>query len=293
MRVCVATVCSADSFQYFIPVFIYSLKKAYPDYGIKIFLRGWLNSDVKEALKLVEGDYDIYEGSFSNYPTHVSTCNTLRHLLPANRFKNFDLLYITDIDFIFFQHKPSLGRYFQKRIEETGEPYATFKGPGRTPHRFKNGWTGIFTRIADGTLMLKIPEWFEKTYTQRKKYKNLVMKDKTDGYDHHRPCTYREYNEVMLYRMIKNSGMKTPLHRRKFIGGKDYNVLYRNIHLGDFKYNRGNSRHRMKKFMHYKNAKAFKKLQKDEAWLKLCEICERNKMVRASMKRLRYYVKKI
>lgn len=293
MRVCVSTVCSADSFQYYIPLFIYSLKKAYPDYGIKIFLRGVLNEDVKEALKLIEGDYDIYENSFIDYPTRISTCNTLRHLLPANKFKGYEYLYITDIDFIFFRHRPTLGRYFQKIIEMNRQPYASFKGPRKHPRRFNHGWVGNFTRIADGTLMLKIPEWFDITYTQRKKYKSLLKKSNHDNYDHHKPCSYREYNEVMLYRIVRNSGMKAPTNRRKFVCGKEYKIIYRDIHLGDFKFGRGHSRYRMRKFTHYKNAKAFKRLQKDELWLQICEICERNKIVWANMKKLRWYVKKV
>lgn len=293
MRVCISTCVSSDSYQYYIPLFIYSLKRAYPDYGIKIFLRGKLNPDVREALKFIDGEYDIYEDIFLSYPTHKSTCNTLRHLLPEKWFKGYDYLYITDIDFIFFHHDPTLGRYFQKRIQENKQPYATFKGPARIPRRFKHGWVGNFTRVADGTLMLKIPKWFEKTYIQRKKYRKLIKADKHDNYDHHRPCTYREYNEVMLYRIIINSGMKTPKRRRTFVSGKKYNVLYRDIHIGDFKYRRGNSNRRMRRFMHYKNAKDFKRLEKDPVWKKICEICERNKTIRKNMKRLRYYAKRV
>lgn len=292
MRVVVSTVVSADYYAYYIPLFIYSLKRAYPDYGIKIFLRGKLNEDVQEALKLIEGDYDIYEDSFLTYPTRVSTCNTLRHLLPPKRFKDYDYLYITDIDFIFFPHDPTVGRYFQKRIQEGKQPYASFRGPLSRPRRPEinhNGWRGNFQRIADGTLMLKIPKWFDRIYVQRKKYKNLAKKSKHDNYDHYKPCSYREYNEVMLYRMVKNSGMKTPDKKNKFITGKPYNKLYRDIHLGDFKF----ERRKIRKYIHYKNVKAFKRLQKDPIWKKICEICERNKKIRQNMGRLRKYVKKV
>ncbi len=301
MSTCLTTVVSADDFQYYIPMFIYTAKRAYPDYGVKIFLRGKINKQVRgilndmKKLRMCNTDFQILENQFLDYPNRTSICNTLRHLLPEEQFKGFDFVYITDIDFLIFKHEPSLERYFHKRMSETGLPYASFRGPYTRPRRFKInkiGWRRSFTRIADGTLMLKNPQWFKKTKDARAIYNRIVKKGTSDRFDNHKAASYREYNEVMLYRICLMSKLRTPKRRNKFANGKRYNRLYRDIHLGDFKFNRGSSIKRMTSYMKKENVANFIELEKDEAWLKISKVCEQNKVIKNMLKKLRHSVAK-
>jgi len=279
-KLCIATVVSADDYQTYIPIFIYTVKRAYPEYYIKIFLRGKLNDKIRGMLdtmkkcKYCDLGWEIKEKSLMEYPALVSTCNTLRHLLPEKEFKDFDYVYITDIDFIVFRHDPTLLEYFAQRIKKTKLPYASSRGPYQYPRRHHingGGWKGNFTRISDGMLMLKVPEWFNQTEKARHKYEKLLRVGRPDGIDPHQPASYREYNEVMLYRICKQSKLETPKTKNKFVDGHGFKKLYRDIHLGDFKFNKRNKEYRWIKPENFFN---FEALQKDEIWQKICSELE-------------------
>ena len=291
MKLCITTVCSNDHYSYYLPMFVYTAQRAYPEYHVKVFVRGYLNDVVKNTLKMVKGgNYTIVENVFKKYPDRTSVCNTLRHLIPQEHFEGFDYVYITDIDFLLFRHSPTLGEYFAHIIKKTGQPYASFRGPLGKPYRpyiNATGWKGNFTRIADGTLMLKTPEWFNMTNKARSLYAKLVRNSKHDTFDKIIPASYREYNEVMLYRICKLSKIKTPTKRRKFLDGSAYNDNYRDIHLGDMKFNYTK---RLKRKLTNENEKNFKALEKDTTWIALSEICSQCSVVKKSLHYLRKYV---
>lgn len=289
MKLCITTVSSADQFSYFIPLFVYTAKRAYPEYYVKVFVRGKLDDNVRAALGMLKdySDWEVLENMFTEFPNRVSICSTLRHLIPREYFDGFDYVYITDIDFLIFRHEPTLGEYFAKRIERCGQPYAAFRGSVTKPLRkeiSKVGWRGNFTRIADGTLMLKTPEYFNKTDLMRRRYYKFVKKSKHDQYDFITPASYREYTEVMFYRILRQSGLQVPHKKRHFLDGKKYDVTFRDIHLGDMKFN---VKKRVKKNITSWNIRNFHSLEKEELWKKLCKICLMSKMVRESIERLR------
>ena len=300
MSFCFTTVVSADQYSFFIPTFVYSAKRAYPDCGIKIFVRGLLPEPVKKLLAKMKSlricannNWSVIENQFTKYPDGVSICNTLRHLIPAKRFLGYDYVYVTDIDFIILPHKVSIEAYFAQRIQETGLPYASFRGPYNAPKRpgiNGTGWKGDFVRIADGTLMLKNPEWFNKTKKMRGKYRELVKAGRSDGIDPERPASYREYNEVMLFRIARGSGLKTPTVRYKFVNGKGYNRLYRDIHIGDFRYNRRYRKKKMRRYIPFENVLNFRALEKEPAWQKICSEMEQAGHIRKIFKSMRHYM---
>jgi len=162
MNVCITTVVSADRYAFYIPTFVYTAKRAYPEYGVKIYIRGKLPKPVKKILVEMKSlavcpnnNWSVIEDQFLNFPHGISICNTLRHLIPSKNFEGYDYVYITDIDFLFFRHKITMGAYFARRMQEMKLPYASFRGPSNTPRRpgiNGNGWKGDFVRIADGTL---------------------------------------------------------------------------------------------------------------------------------------------
>jgi len=232
-------------------------------------------------------DWDIVENVFTEFPSRVSICNTLRHLIPKEFFAGFEYVYITDIDFLFFRHEPTLGQYFAKRIKRCKQPYAAFRGAINVPRRKdvnKIGWKGSFTRIADGTLMLKTPEWYERTDKFRIQYYKRLKKSEHDKFDSIIPASYREYNEVMLYRICRLAGLETPSKKRHFIDGHKYDITFRDIHLGDMKYN---YHKRIKKNITKWNIKNFKLLEKNKTWKALCSVCEKDGTVKTNLNKLR------
>ena len=296
MKLCIATVCSADDFQYYIPTFIYTCKRAYPDYFVKIFVKGKLSEKCWEILKelktMCDPNWKIYENFAVDYPNRVSICNTLRHLLPPNRFKEYTHLYITDVDFLIFKHNKSLGKYFAGKIKSVKQPYASVRGPTKRPsrkHINKYGWIGKYTRIADGMLMLKIPEWWNATKKARTYYSKIVKAGTHDEHDKHPAANYREYNEVMLFRICRLSGLRTPDRKKIFLDGTRIRLVYRDVHMGDFKFAHRNNKYGWIKPENFVN---FEKLDRDKKWLKLLDMIGDYGYVSKMIKKIRRYTRK-
>ncbi len=287
MKCCFATVVSGDGFRYFIPPFLYSIAKAYPEYHTQVFVRGGISKQLQRIISLVPGkNFTIHKNAFTQFPTRTSTCNTLRHLIPPHYFEGFDYLYITDVDMVILRQDPTHVHYHSQIMEETGMPFSSFRGPYKRPKRpeIYSSWRRLFRRLVDGTLMLKLPEWHLATEEARHYYWNVVQTGGHDDYDEHPSCSYREYNEVMLQRICRKSGLKTPKKPKYFLNKQRFNYKYRDLHLGDFKpvFNkRWQSLARMYDKFPQANVKLYHKLSLDPVWKKLvAKCCEEEYMVK-------------
>ena len=284
----ISTVVSPDKYAGFIPLFVYTASRV----GfVQLYLRGPMPPYVQEALKHVNSkNYNIVENAFKEYPNRVSVCNCLRYLVPEDDFSKFKYVYVTDVDFLMFPHKPTMERYYQKRMAESRGCFQTFRGTIRRPFRPRIGlWENKFTRLAGGTVMLK-HDWFKKTKAARNYYRHILKHGDHDDMDKIPSCSYREYDEVMLFRICLKSGLQTPTKRRVLVGGSRYNIEYRDIHLGDFDRKRIGKAKLRRMFLHAKNKAAFKLLEKEPKWQKCCEVvCENNKYVCDLLGKLRKY----
>lgn len=289
MSLAITTVVSPDRYAGFIPLFVYTASRV----GfVQVYVRGVLPNYVKEALSKVRNAkaYNIVENAFTDYPNRPSICNCLRYLVPEKDFKGYKYVYITDIDFLMFPHEPTMERYYQKRMKESRSCYQTFRGTIRRPFRPMIGlWEGKFTRLSGGTVMLR-SDWFKKTAGPRKYYRHILKQGDHDDLDHIPSASYREYDEVMLFRICLKIGLQTPTKRRVLIGGSRYNILYRDIHLGDFDRKKISKAKLRRRFLHAKNKLAFKALEKEERWQDVCRIvCDNNKYVKTLLTKLRRY----
>jgi len=292
-KVCFSSVCTADSYSYYIPLFIYTTKKAYPNATVKVFVKGKLKNDIKEALKLIPyKGWEVLESCFASYPNKPFITNCLRFLIDERYYKGYDYVFVKDIDFLIFPHKVSHYKYFSRRIKNL--PYFGAKGPYRRPRRYhinRGGWKGNFTRVAGGSFSFKNPAWFRKTGKILKEYRRYLKHNEHDKYDSHPPGSYRECDEVMLFRIIKKSGLPTPRRKNKNVYGKRAPKTYRDIHLGDF----GKARHsyrRISKRLTLENVKKYAILEKDPIWRKLRKKMRTSARVREAIRRLRKYTKR-
>lgn len=279
----ISTVVSPGDFEYFIPIFTYSISKAYPNIDVNIFIKGLLNPDIK---KYIPDNAIIHEEMFLDFPDRISTCNTLRHFIPMEYLKNYDYVYNTDIDFIVFGHKASHLRYYYKRMSETNLPYGGARGPRKYPQRphITKYWDGPFKRIAAGCLMLS-SEFYEVTKKARRKYREEIRQGLNSS------CSYREYDEVIFQRICTESGLPTPTKKNCFTNGKTMNALYRDIHLGDFKFARWKNKEKMARILKYDNVVNFIKLERDVEWREIVKAMSECEMIRKYFKRLRKHIK--
>jgi len=283
-KLVVSTFASVDDYQYFIPLFTYSIYKAYPDWKIKIFMSGRLADEIKVFLL---DNTEIHEDIFLDYPVRESTCNTLRHLIPMKYFNGYDYVYNTDVDFIVFNHEMSHLNYYQKIMSETNLPYAGSRGPIRGFKRpeITLAWDGNYKRICSGCLMLKYPEFYERTKEARRKYREIIKKGEDNS------CTYREYDEVMFCRICAESGLRTPIEKNCFVGGRKFSAKYRDIHLGDFKFpKRYRNMDKMKRILHEDNVKKFLELEEDSDWQIRCNAMSQCEMVGSYLNKARKYI---
>lgn len=291
---CITTVCTDDRFQYYIPIFLYSAKRAYPNYPVLIYLRGRLDDCVRDAVRAIPyKGYRILENQFLDYPHRLSMCNALRFVLGEKDFPSCDVVYFTDIDFIITPHKPALADFYYDKMKEIGQPCLAARGPITGFHRPEicAEWNKEFTRIAAGVYGVMYPDYFKATKKAREKYRNILHQGASDEYDRHPAASYREYDEVMLYRILKDSGLKTPRHKYAYINKEKANSHYRSIHIGDFKTQfrkRFKSMSKMMRILSPANAKYFQDMDMDKSWKKISgAMCEKQKSIHKEIRRIR------
>jgi len=281
-------------------MFVYSAKRAYPDAYVRIFAKDELKPAVRDILSNMKTmrscntKWDVKEGVFSDIKKDDSTCNSLRFLIPEKYFKGFTHVYFTDVDFIFLPHTPSLLAYHKKIMKRTGVSMSVIRSALRRPRRegVPHGWIGHHTRLIGGMVMVENPGWFRKTSRYRRKYLSLISKNRSDEFDDLQPCSYREYDEVMLYRICLQSGIPIPNKRNHHIGDIKFNSLYRDIHLGDFKFGKRRKQMDKKPRIRKENIKGYKKLQKDPCWCNIVKQCTQHHEIEEIMSHLNSHVKK-
>ncbi|HUS90076.1 MAG TPA: hypothetical protein VMW91_12070 [Desulfosporosinus sp.] len=295
-KLCVSTVVSADDFQWFIPLFVTSARLAYSQLRVCIFVKGCLSDKVSTFLQF---NPFVYCNQWPNIPNKKSTHNSLRHLVDPKYYHDCDYIYPTDVDFIILPHKISHVDYYAGVMKDTGLSYAAARGPIRGFARQKGilKWDGPHTRVAAGCSMYKYPDFYNKTKRAREYYLKCFEKDCVDKFDKHlglKVGSYREFDEVMLYRMMRMSGLKTPSWKNCFPNQKKMNPRYRDIHLGDFKFpKRYGNMGKMKRILTDENVKRFIELEKNEQWMAAVELVRENcDSVYGLIKKLRSHIEK-
>ncbi|MCR2823820.1 hypothetical protein [Lederbergia panacisoli] len=131
-KICIATYVYGEKYQSFIPIYIYSILKSYPDYYIRIYVDNKLLSNVKEQLALLNklGDFEVVENFHTKLKIspelksieQVSRC--FRWLMHDEIFLEFDSIYIGDIDIFICRENPGLYEQHIKHCEFLNLPYS-------------------------------------------------------------------------------------------------------------------------------------------------------------------------
>jgi len=261
MKVLITTLASGW-YKKLAPLFEYTARKYNPGCDVKVFYR---------------------EDLFPDYPNNATA--TLRFLMPNKYFEGYDYVFITDVDFLFLKHSPSMVEYHLDVIKRTGLPYSAYRG------RIKKGsrviWDGKFTRIAGGHVFVS-RKWLEQTAPIRAKILSKVR----DGVDR------RVRDEIVLYRIMRASGINTPALRRHLYDGVMFDKEYRNLHLGDFRdcfaKKRWSKKKRMRAWYFTDNSvKKYKKLCMDAKFLSLVTEARKDEHIDEMFHNLNYYVDRI
>lgn len=132
-RVCITTYVFG-AYSKYIPYYVYSVLKSYPDYYVKIFIDKELNFLEKKCMDLIRHDlsdnFSICENSFQDYDflNEMPICGggkiILRWLIPEEEFDGFDYIYIGDVDFFIIREDPTLLESHINHCRETQLPFS-------------------------------------------------------------------------------------------------------------------------------------------------------------------------
>jgi hypothetical protein len=126
-----------------------------------------------------------------------------------------DYIHVTDIDILILPHEKTHQEYYSQ-FRSKGACYLR----GATEAAGKE-WSGDQARIAGGHVGF-FPEYYERTEIARSEYLKGKIED------------YREFDEVMLARILRRSGYQIPEIAYTFPNGTKWDWDYRDLHLHDF-----------------------------------------------------------
>lgn len=191
-------------YQKYIPFYIYSALKVYPDAWCKIFVDRELDIAVAESLELLNETgtdrFDI-DYVFLKHLDFLDEINDLqimggnkriaRWIIPQNNFSGFDYVFIGDIDFLMLRESESLISFHLRRIQEYGLPFSNIIRPIKDNQ---------IPRLS-GLHFIQIKEYYKRLNNEIEhlnKKNNLVEFIKSEPEPHK-----IDNNEKFLYLLIK------------------------------------------------------------------------------------------
>ena len=202
-------VCVADqAYQRFAPLFALGVFRAYPDYAVRVYVRGRLKRSIRAAVEIAaaHGELTVLEKQFGDYPRRRATFKSVRWVLRDRAFCAYRYVYIGDIDMLICREEPGLMDYHVRHCAELGLPYSN----AIRPHSQR--LSGLHFVISD--------DYFTRTRDVAQQYDTML-----------REGTLRpERNETVLYAMMKESVGLPPPTRGE--GDFDRQRPQHGIHLG-------------------------------------------------------------
>lgn len=204
MTLCISTVVDKEYMAY-LPLFVHCCNKVYPNYHIRLFMRDPCPYDLK-SWKL---KYELIP-MFEDYPRYKYASIALRFAIDKKYYADFDYIYITDIDMMIMRESRDIEYFHVMEMQQTGLCYSNSL-------RNANHYEGTLSLTG---LHFATKKWFLKTNNIVEEYRILFEKGIIG--------LYREYDGVMLYRIVTRSGLMLPLK---------YKLASRHhgIHLGNFR----------------------------------------------------------
>lgn len=155
-----------DKYQAFIPLLVYSCKKAYPEYDIMLFLHDSLSRDIQKQLQ----DFNLYdkviikEKAYQFKNINSLTAGSTRWVLWDDIFLEYRYLYIIDVDMFYIREPKPLHIQHAERMNMTGLPFDNLRRETIHPKTVKN----ILRRIKYAHLHLFCKYIFSKKIVEQR-----------------------------------------------------------------------------------------------------------------------------
>ncbi len=263
-KLCLVMYVFGDKYQEYIPLFLLSLFKEYPDYGVRIYLDRDLQDGVRNNMNMfLENDVNIIE----NYDDGLALTTkarkfeqigkSIRWLVYDPAFEEYEAIYIGDIDILFFAESSPMFEEHIRHCELLGKPFSnicrehrlnkTMLPKSLAKNIIKFGIKQSIKFYMDrkisikkltGLHFVKTHEYYPALLKIRENYVNelnLLAEGKSKKYD---LCSFN--NESLLYDMMVECGFgETPEAEPGYNIATDGGQLsyrpHHGIHLGIFR----------------------------------------------------------
>jgi hypothetical protein len=189
----------------YLPAFVFCCNKAYPQYHVKLFLRDPCPYDLK-GWRLNCETVPFFHG----FPRYEYLSIALRFAIPKEQFADFDSVYTTDIDMMIMFEPRDIEYFHEMEMIGTGLCYSNSL---RNPNHYAGS-------VSLSGLHYASRQWYEMTDECAGTYRGLMERGLIG--------LYREWDGVMLYRIVKETGQKLP-------GKYQLAKRHHGIHLGNFR----------------------------------------------------------
>ena len=220
-KICLTTVVYGDLYCDFIPFLIYSCHQAYPEYDILIYVCGKLPERIKNMIAdLCVPNAHVFENCFKNIQSNRKLdYKCLRWVLWDERFRNYDYLYVVDVDILYCREPIPLCEQHIQHMKITNMCYDNIqRSIKRTPFH----WVQFFSRIkragftslgkfimgnklerrVTGLHFVNVKQYFSVLTPQvLKKYENEIVSGKYLKYVMH------SSDEIFLYHILEKEGL--------------------------------------------------------------------------------------
>lgn len=260
-KLCITTFVFGQSFQGYIPLFVYSVLRSYQDYFVLIFLQNRLSDEVREQLQVLTdlGKFEVEENYLHKHRLNNQQGKAVRWILDTPEFDEHEFVYIGDIDIFILPEDPPLHVQHERHCKVLGLAYSNVvrKGNNRKVYKGIRGLYDIYKNVGpvsmlrymlqpqlqikrlSGLHFLKTAEYFPKIRPLIEKYNHLIL----DRSYKSREATIRHKNgfnnECLLYDIIQESGLGLPPEVPYSMDYKDFQNVgfrpYHGLHLGIFK----------------------------------------------------------
>ena len=178
---CIAAVVN-EGYQEYIPLYLYFIFRAYPEYEVIIYFTGRLYPEVSECLDLVRGlgRFTVKPLPYVYNPSNPRMLKALRWVLCDDAFSDFNNVYIGDVDMFIVPEEVPLHEIHERHCTEIGLPYS---------NRVRGG-----QRRLTGLHFVQTAAYFPRMLPTIHKYRKLIADDAI-------PIG----NEEILYRMMEES----------------------------------------------------------------------------------------
>lgn len=299
-KMCIVKYIFGDSYQEYIPLFLLSLFKVYPDYGTRIYLDRPMLPGVRKNVELFK-DYDVtiienYNdnlGLTKKARSFTSIGKCVRWLMYDEAFEEYDSIYVGDTDIIVCPEEKPMYEEHLNHCKFLNKPISNIMRVGalnkklipklvaRNIVKFGLGqsikyYTGKETAVkkVSGLHFVKTKEYYPQLLKIRDNFikeLNLLAEGKSKRYN---LCSFRD--EVLLYDMMIACGFGlTEEAEPGYNISQDSNQYsyrpHHGLHLGSFRgdYARNHERENLMSDLYRSYYKFYCDLEKTEEYTKL------------------------